>query len=414
MANAVDKIIKIALDEVGYLEKKSNYQLDDKTANAGYGNFTKYARDLDAIGNFYNYPKNGYPWCDVFFDWLVVKAFGVDNAKKILNQPNYSLGAGCVFSARYYRDIGRFYTSNPQVGDQIFFGSYGNEEHTGIVYKVDTNNVYTIEGNTSGASGVVANGGGVCKKSYAINYYKIVGYGRPNYDGYNSVQTQTPTVPTRNYLMRGDKGAEVRTMQENLIKLGYSCGRYGADGDFGNDTEVAVRKFQSENSLVVDGKFGEKSKAKMDALLAKPAPQPQPQPTNKIDTIKEVQNWVNANYKSVTNHTIAVDGIYGYETKTALVKALQIEINKSYRGNLIVDGIWGIRTMSACPTLMQGYQNGVVAVLQALLICNGIPNVYVDGIYGSVTATAVGIYQNKVRLVADKLAGKNTFAKLCG
>ena len=42
--------------------------------------------------------------------------------------------------------------------------------HTGLVYAVDNAYVYTIEGKTSGANGVVANGGGVCKKKYRLDY----------------------------------------------------------------------------------------------------------------------------------------------------------------------------------------------------------------------------------------------------
>lgn len=179
MSKNIDKVIDIALAEVGYLEKASNSQLDSKTANAGSGNWTKYARDLDAIPGFYNGKKNGYAWCDIFFDWCLVQAFGVDDAKRIINHGQ--CGAGCVYSAQYYRDISRFFLK-PCVGDQIFFGDRGDEYHTGIVYKVDSSRVYTVEGNTSGASGVVENGGGVFKKSYALNYSKIAGYGRPLYE----------------------------------------------------------------------------------------------------------------------------------------------------------------------------------------------------------------------------------------
>ena len=39
---AIDKLIQTADNEVGYLEKSSNSQLDDKTANAGMNNYTKY------------------------------------------------------------------------------------------------------------------------------------------------------------------------------------------------------------------------------------------------------------------------------------------------------------------------------------------------------------------------------------
>lgn len=61
-------VVNIALAEVGYREKASNAYLDDKTANAGAANWTKYARDLAAAG-YYNGNKNGYAWCDVFVDW---------------------------------------------------------------------------------------------------------------------------------------------------------------------------------------------------------------------------------------------------------------------------------------------------------------------------------------------------------
>ena len=51
-AQAIKKILDLAQSEIGYKEKRNNAQLDDKTANAGSGNWTKYARDLDAVTNF--------------------------------------------------------------------------------------------------------------------------------------------------------------------------------------------------------------------------------------------------------------------------------------------------------------------------------------------------------------------------
>ena len=81
-----ERVLSVATAEVGYLEKKSNSQLDDKTANAGSKNYTKYARDLDAIPDFYNGKKNGYAWCDVFVDWCMVQAFGVEAAKQFLTE----------------------------------------------------------------------------------------------------------------------------------------------------------------------------------------------------------------------------------------------------------------------------------------------------------------------------------------
>ena len=70
-----EEVITIALAEVGYREKASNASLDAPQANAGSGNWTKFARDLAAAG-YYNGNKNGYAWCDVFVDWCFYKAFG--------------------------------------------------------------------------------------------------------------------------------------------------------------------------------------------------------------------------------------------------------------------------------------------------------------------------------------------------
>jgi len=178
---AIERIIQTAKGEVGYLEKETNSQLDNKTANAGDNNWTKYARDLDQLG-VYNGKKNGYAWCDMFVDWCFVTTFGLSTAWKMTCQQMKGYGAGCTESARYYKNAGRFYTSDPQPGDQIFFkNNGGGMSHTGLVVAVNGGRVYTIEGNTSSAAGVVANGGSVNEKSYALSYAKIGGYGRPDY-----------------------------------------------------------------------------------------------------------------------------------------------------------------------------------------------------------------------------------------
>lgn len=257
----VNKVLQIAANEVGYLEKTSKSQLDSDTANAGYNNYTKYARDLDTIPEIYNGNKQGYAWCDVFVDWCFVKAYGVEGMQYLLGQPDESLGAACKYSAQYFHNKGRFYISNPQPGDVIYFGKRGNESHTGIVEKVESGRVHTIEGNTSSKAGVVANGGGVFRKSYSVNDKAIAGYGRPPYNG-----TQASSKPTNNgekvckvevkQLAKGSKGGNVKSLQMLLIGNGYPCGSYGADGDFGSATDSAVRKYQKAKGLVADGIVG--------------------------------------------------------------------------------------------------------------------------------------------------------------
>ena len=180
---AQERLLATARAELGYLEKATNAQLDDKTANAGSNNWTKFARDLDNLGDVFNGRKNGYDWCGVFATWCFVRTFGKELGQKLLCQPPKSLAAGVRYAANYFKSKGQFHTSGPQPADQIFF--YGSTtdvwQHTGLVEKVEGGKVYTIEGNTTGASGVVYNGGGVARKSYALNYSRIAGYGRPDW-----------------------------------------------------------------------------------------------------------------------------------------------------------------------------------------------------------------------------------------
>ena len=180
---AVERVIATAESQVGYLEKKTNSQLEDFTANAGYNNYNKYADFLDKIGNIYNGKKNGYSWCDCFVDYCFIYTFGTAIGMDLLYQKYEGLGAGCTYSMRYFKNNKAFVTT-PEAGDQIFFtkDSGDTSYHTGIVYKVDKTYVYTIEGNTSSASGVVSNGGGVAKKKYKLTASYIAGYGRPNWD----------------------------------------------------------------------------------------------------------------------------------------------------------------------------------------------------------------------------------------
>lgn len=177
--SAAERLVARADSWVGYLEKASNKYLDDFTKNAGDKNYTCFGRDFTAlVKDGCNW--NGQPWCDMFVDMMFVQEFGEELAKKLLGGFN----AYTPSSAQYFKNMGRWFTSKPQVGDIIFFKSSGSSRinHTGIVRAVDSSKVHTIEGNTSAGSSVVVNGGCVAKKSYALSNSRIVGYGRPNYN----------------------------------------------------------------------------------------------------------------------------------------------------------------------------------------------------------------------------------------
>lgn len=57
-------------------------------------------------------------------------------------------------------------------------------------------------------------------------------------------------------LKKGAKGEQVKTLQRLLMALGYDMKSYGADGSFGGTTDAAVRAFQKDNGLAVDGSVG--------------------------------------------------------------------------------------------------------------------------------------------------------------
>ena len=184
MARTAKALIALAVAELGYHEKASNSQLDNKTANSGSGNWTKYARDLAAAG-YYNGNKNGYAWCDCFVDWLFYMLCGKDaKAAQAMECQTGELGAACPYSAGYYKAQGRYYTS-PKAGDQVFFKQSGSIVHTGVVEYVTSSTVGTIEGNSSDQ---------VIRHTYSLGSSYIDGYGRPKYDA-DSSTTSTASAP---------------------------------------------------------------------------------------------------------------------------------------------------------------------------------------------------------------------------
>ena len=168
----INSMLSIAQNEIGYLEKKSNSNLDDKTANAGSKNYTKYWRDLKPSWQ-------GSYWCQAFVNWVFVKAFGETKAKEMLYATN-GLSYYTPDASNFFKNNKAWYTS-PKVGDIIYFKNSIRIHHVGIVIEVSNGRVFTIEGNTSSGKEVIANGGAVCAKDYSLSDSRIAGYGRPKY-----------------------------------------------------------------------------------------------------------------------------------------------------------------------------------------------------------------------------------------
>lgn len=250
----INALIAVAKNEIGYLEKATNAQLDSKTANAGYNNYTKYWRDV--------YPAyQGQPWCACQISWDMMTAFGLETAKKLLRHWPYV----------YCPTMANLFTlyANPQVGDIVIFKHNGVFTHTGLVIKVQGDKFWTIEGNTSGASGIVANGGGVCQKSYYNSQLPGTKFCRPDYSIVTSIKsgssTNTSTTVTKNWIEYGDRGNDVKTLQTKLNKVGY---KLEVNGICGNATVTAIKDFQTKYDLAVDGQAGKNTITKLDSIIA--------------------------------------------------------------------------------------------------------------------------------------------------
>ena len=164
------KIIEIAKGELGYLEKTSTRNLDDKKADAasqsGPNNFTKYARD---VGH-----ANGQPWCATFVVWVFEQAAGGD--KGLASNTLFgATTAGCAANVSKFKKAGKWLepSQTPKPGDVIFY----KKSHTGVVVGVNGTTVYTIEGNTSPDNKIERDGGAVSLKTRTVGATGILGWG---------------------------------------------------------------------------------------------------------------------------------------------------------------------------------------------------------------------------------------------
>lgn len=184
MANLWTKTNNLLKEQVGYLEKRSNSNLDSKTGNAGYNNYTKYSRDVNNMGLM---GCQGQPWCATYQFWICCQIFGKSKALDIMGNGFYN----CNSVKSHSRAKGTWHSS-PKVGALVIFR---NGAHIGRVISISGNTIRTNEGNTSsgGLNHVEANGGCVAEKSYTIGNRQIDGYVWIDYG--NEVIPSKPETP---------------------------------------------------------------------------------------------------------------------------------------------------------------------------------------------------------------------------
>lgn len=167
----------------------------------------------------------------------------------------------------------------PKIGDLVMYywkdsaNTYASEDciaapdHVGMVTSVSGNGFTVIEGNMS-SKHVVGT------RNMSVNGRYIRGFCLPDYkaaakrlgkassatttaSAVGSTASEFKTVSVKlPVLKKGSSGAPVVALQCLLLLHGCSCGDSGADGSFGGDTNIALKKFQKEHSLTVDGSCG--------------------------------------------------------------------------------------------------------------------------------------------------------------
>lgn len=164
-----------------------------------------------------------------------------------------------------YRGIGRKISPDEKKkGDLLYFGKNGKATH--IAFYDGSGGMYESVGSSSNTKSNPGKGvthSSVHRRSDLMEVRTLF-----DDSGKEDSSANTAQDVSRSWLQRGDKGKKVTDMQLMLIGCGYSCGIEGADGIFGENTEKAVLKLQHDNGLKEDGMYGNKSKAKLEALYS--------------------------------------------------------------------------------------------------------------------------------------------------
>ncbi len=203
---------------------------------------------------YYGRPVSGatYPWC-VTFIWAGFQECGLSRlfygGRKT---------AGCRQLMQHAMDNGLWHTADYEKGDLLLYGKGTSPEHIGIFTGIRAGNLYAaIEGNYSNK---------VCRVWRKPE--EIIGAYRSNWAleespsgsvivgepvTVSSYGKQTVTIEL-NLLRSGNFGPQVKALQLLLNGNGCDCGE--ADGIFGSRTLAAVKQWQKEKGLEIDGIVG--------------------------------------------------------------------------------------------------------------------------------------------------------------
>jgi len=199
------------------------------------------------------------PWCAMFVSWVLAHSGFSHDGGATLTMPGVvrttTRGWAYVpYLLNNFRDANRAFTSDPQPGDIVTYHWHPTRvpDHTGFVEKLLPNgSIIAIEGNTSN---------NVVERKERVPSL-ILAYCRPPYDGVPAAQApqvapppasvHVPAFPGNCSL--GSRDNATRQVQQRLSQRGFTI---TVDGDFGPQTSIAVKSFQADKGLDVDGVVG--------------------------------------------------------------------------------------------------------------------------------------------------------------
>lgn len=210
------------------------------TAEAPYG-----SNHIRYVTEYLGYtPKDPWPPYCMMAQWVGFKECGLSD--KFMDGGKT---ASCTRLYEWAVEHGQWVTGDYCEGDVFIFAkplTKAGIEHTGYYTGCRNGSRYiTIEANNTSAVGYVNR-----------EASEIFGAYRAKWDDAATTAPEYLKIPE---IKRGDKGAAVVSMQILLDVYGFDVGPDGADGDFGANTEAAVKRFQATVGLKADGICGEQT-----------------------------------------------------------------------------------------------------------------------------------------------------------